>query len=359
MRRPFLAFVVAALSVSYLLPACGGKALVSECQSDADCELGYELCIQGTCHPSRCADCDGGYPPEPPPPPVCESTPKCKEAHPGEEWACLRPGKEDCVKVTSAECPFVSPTWERIVGNVQPLWIGGLFALETKGPNGSLQPSPANQAQLNAMELARREWHATLDGFQVATARDRQPLVAVACDTKNDPARIAAATNHLKKLGVASIIVGSSADAQIALSQPTAGAALYYCADCEPADFPTSGFAGRLVHYRPDLTTSVPPAARAWLEGTEARLRAEGPLANGASLRVAYVTTSAPRRVTAARNIKGALVFNGMSAASQPTDYLEIVTANPIDYATVASKVESAAGVRLSRLGLVGVSQFS
>ena len=290
----------------------------------------------------RCSDCDGkssgGTTIA-----TCETTEKCKALHPGEAWACLQPGKQDCVRLDTDACQ-VSDGWDRILPNSQPLFVGAILALDRKGSDGVLAPSTYDIDQGKAFELARSEWQVATQGIPVGPNKERQPLVTVTCNSKGDPSRVTAAMTHLEKLGAATVLFTSHDDVTAALPKLGPRNILALCTDCDAAAFKPTDTVGLLYHLAPDFGASAKGLVNLWVQATEARVRAgSGPI-NGVNLRVLYLSNADVASQVREAQVVSALSFNGKPASQQASDFMYLQAAAPggvVDFAAVAAQVAS------------------
>lgn len=259
-----------------------------QCKVDSDCEsilglaAGKVTCEVGQCNRKndiiQPATEDAGATVA-----VCTSTAQC-ETDLGSPALCLKPGVDPCVKLTSPECPEVTPNYKK--GN--PVFVGVMIP-NTFLVDGSEVDSSYDQTVTNGAKLAFEEWDAQTGGG-IATGAARRPIVGIFCNTKSDAATRDAAYDHLsKRVGVQAVVVRNTNEASALVPRTTTDGRLLYCTDCIP-EATAAGVAtkGLVWHQAPSPLLDVPVRAD-WVKRVERRIRAQRALAPTAQLKVVFV----------------------------------------------------------------------
>ncbi|MFO0665397.1 MAG: ABC transporter substrate-binding protein [Polyangiaceae bacterium] len=162
------------------------------------------------------------------------------------------------------------------------------------------------------------------------------------CTSKNDPALVSAAIEHLNAIGAASVMFTNASDVKAALPQLLKYRMLAVCTGCDPALFASTETGGLLFNMVPDYGPTVNPLVSRWVRDMEARIRAGSGPVNGTKLRLLYLSPKTPSAAALEKTIAGTLTVNGMSVAQQADDFRYLdVPVNAPDFAEVAGGIAS------------------
>lgn len=298
------------------------SASSDQCKVDSDCEPilglapGQAICELGQC--SRKGQITPGTDDAGSTVAACVSTDQCTTDL-GSPAVCLKPGVDPCIKLTSPECPEVSPNFNK--GN--PVFVGVLT--DTTVVQGGVETDNAyDQTVSNGAKLALEEWD-TQTGGGITSGTVRRPIVGIFCNGKLTPSTREAAYDHLsKRVGVQAVVVRSTDMANAIAARSTAEDRLLYCTDCESAATAVGiSTKGLVWHQSPSALLDI-PARVDWASRTERRIRAQRELASSTQLKAVFlsITDSGYSEWTAAS--VAALRINGKTAAENGDNFVRI-----------------------------------